>query len=379
MVVFFWLSIFAIFYIYIGYPILIVIFSVFSNRPVQKYPISPFVSIIISAYNESEHICQTVQNKLDLNYPSDKFEIIVVSDGSTDGTDEIVRSLNSSQVRLIRQEVRAGKTVALNLAVSHAKGTIIVFSDANSIYDLDAIRKLVANFSDSDVGYVSGKMIYVNSDGSPVGDGCSAYMKYENCLRKYETKVGSIVGVDGGIDAVRKELYTPMDIGQIPDFVLPLKVIAEGYRVVYDAEALLKEDTLKQARDEYNMRVRVTLRSLWAILDMRHLLSIKKFGFFAFQLWSHKVLRYLCFLFLIFAFITNCFLLEEGIIYVIFLILHIFAILITFLLPFLERRSIDILPIRFINYFFLLNMACAHAFLKFISGKKQILWTPRKG
>ena len=141
---------------------------------------------------------------------------------------------SANGVHLIRQEPRAGKTLALNLAVGRAKGEIIVFSDANSSYSPDALRCLVENFNDPEVGYVTGKMIYTNPDGSPVGDGCTAYMKYENFLRTLETRIGSMVGVDGGIDAVRKSLYRPMNPDQLPDFVLPLRVVEQGFRVVYE-------------------------------------------------------------------------------------------------------------------------------------------------
>jgi len=240
-------------------------------------------------------------------------------------------------VRLIRQEPRAGKTSALNIAVPEARGEILIFSDANSIYEQNVLRELADNFNDPSVGYVTGKMIYTNADGTPSGDGCTAYMKYENRLRSWETSLGSIVGVDGGIDAVRKELYQPMNPDQLPDFVLPLKVVAQGYRVVYEPEAILKESSLATAKDEYKMRVRVALRALWGMWDMHHLLTLSPSFLpplsrsdareatpshlpplsrsdapeatpshlptfppsilYAWQLWSHKVLRYLCFIF----------------------------------------------------------------------------------
>ena len=183
-----------------------------------------------------------------------------------------------------------------------------MFSDANSLYDVDSLKYLVARFNDPLVGYVTGKMIYINPEGTSIGDGCSAYMKYENKLREIETKLGSVVGVDGGIDAMRKDLYTSLKAHQLPDFVQPLKVIEKGYRVVYEPLALLKEATLQQSQDEYRMRVRVTLRALWALRDMSHLLIGEAGVLFAWQLWSHKALRYLVFIFLISTFLSNAFL-----------------------------------------------------------------------
>jgi cellulose synthase/poly-beta-1,6-N-acetylglucosamine synthase-like glycosyltransferase len=238
----FFVSLIGLVYIYIGYPFLIFILGKIFSKPVSKAEINIPVTILIAAYNEEGDIEATVRNKLEQEYPSDLLEIIIISDGSTDRTDEIVNSIQDPRVRLLRQEPRAGKTSALNMAVPHAKGEILVFSDANSISAPDALSKLIQNFSDPGVGYVTGKMVYTDPDGTIVGDGCTAYMKYENFLRRIESRLGSVVGVDGGIDAVRKKLYRPMNPDQLPDFVLPLKIVEQGYRVVYEPEAILQEN-----------------------------------------------------------------------------------------------------------------------------------------
>ncbi len=366
-------------YVYLGYPCLVAIVAQFMKKQVRKALFEPSVTILIAAYNEEESINATLENKLTLNYPKEKMEIIVISDGSTDKTDEIVESYAPDGVSLLKQSPRAGKTSALNMAVIEAKGEIIVFSDANSLYDKDAVRTLVQNFADPSVGYVTGKMVYMNPDGSMVGDGCTAYMKYENLLREFENKLGSVVGVDGGIDAIRKSLYQPMKVDQLPDFVLPLKVIEQGYRVVYEPLAILSEHALKDAKDEYRMRVRVSLRSLWALRDMRKLLSFRKFGVFAWQMWSHKVLRYHCFLFLTGAYITNFALWSVSGMYKAIFGLQSLAYLCAILFPTLKRVWNPLRVLYFLNYFVLLNLAASHAFLKFLIGRKQAIWTPRKG
>jgi len=173
--------------------------------------------------------------------------------------------------------------------------TVEQFADANSLYRPDAIAKLVRNFADPQVGYVTGSMRYVSADGSMVGDGCSAYMRYENALRLAETRLGSIVGVDGGVDAIRRNLYQPMRADQLPDFVAPLSVAEQGFRVIYEPDAVLTEETLSVQSQEYRMRVRVALRAFWALWDKRTLLNPFRFGLYAWQLWSHKLLRYLSF------------------------------------------------------------------------------------
>lgn len=375
----FFLSVALVLYVYAGYPLLVRLFGTVRSRPIRKEPFEPMVTVIIPAYNEEKHIGRTITNKLALNYPREKLEILVVSDGSTDGTDSIVKDYAEEGVRLLRQEPRGGKTLGLNAAIREAGGEIIFFSDANSLHHPDALRELVANFADPQVGYVTGKMIYTNPDGSVIGDGCSAYMRYENMIRLRETKIGSIVGVDGGVDAVRRSLYVPMQADQLPDFVLPLSVIDQGYRVVYEPEALLCEDALSTAADEYRMRVRVSLRALWALYDMRRLFLPGGDLVYSWQLWSHKILRYLSFLFLLGALLTNLALLDKGPLFVITLLGQAAFYLGAVLSPILERFGRGNRLLYLAYYFSIINMAAAHAFIKFVLGKKIVVWSPRKG
>jgi cellulose synthase/poly-beta-1,6-N-acetylglucosamine synthase-like glycosyltransferase len=287
--------------------------------------------------------------------------------------------VSSGRVRLLRQQPRQGKTAGLNLAMREARGEIIVFADANSIYRPDAIAKLARNFADPKVGYVTGKMVYVNPDGSLVGDGCSAFMRYENALRAAETRIGSIVGVDGGVDSVRKQLYRPMRADQLPDFVLPLTVVEQGYRVVYEPEAILTEETLTTQSSEYRMRVRVALRALWALWDKRGLLNPFKTGLFAWQLGSHKLLRYLSFVPLAAAVVLNWLLLSHGPLYLVTAALQVVFLLFV-LAAFVGPRALGQSALgRYCFYFALLNWASAVAFLRFIRGQKQVLWQPRTG
>jgi cellulose synthase/poly-beta-1,6-N-acetylglucosamine synthase-like glycosyltransferase len=365
-------------YVFAGYPLLAWLLARMRPRPVRRAPVEPPVTIVIAAYNEEGCLEETLKNKLSLDYPREKLEIIVVSDGSTDGTERIAASFAAQGVRLLSQAVRMGKTAGLNRAVRVARGEIIVFSDANSIYAADALRKLVRSFADPAVGYVTGRMVYANPDGGVVGEGCSTYMRYENLIRGFETAFGSVVGVDGGIDAVRKSLYRPMAPDQLPDFVLPLRVVEQGYRVVFEPEAVLIEPALQAAGDEYRMRVRVALRALWALKDMRHLLGFRRQPLFAWQLWSHKLLRYLCFLFLLGAWAANAAACGEGPVYRLLFLLQNVAYAGAILFPVLGTGA-RWRPLRFVHYFVLVNAAAAHAAMKFLLGQKQVVWTPRKG
>jgi len=212
-----------------------------------------------------------------------------------------------------------------------------------------------------------------------IGDGCSAYMRYENFLRKLETNIGSVIGVDGGIDAVRKELYRPMNPDQLPDLVLPLTVVKQGYRVVYEERAVLREMSLEDYKDEYKMRVRVSLRALWALKDMRELLSFKKCKLFAWQLWSHKLLRYLSFLFLVGLFFASLFLSSEAMFYKVVFICQCVVYLSFLISGILDKISCRLPIMHLAFYFVLFNLASAHACMKFLLKRKQITWVPRKG
>jgi cellulose synthase/poly-beta-1,6-N-acetylglucosamine synthase-like glycosyltransferase len=373
----FWVCLAAGIYPYAIYPCLAAALSTIRSRSVRRAPITPKVTVVISAYNEVRYIEATVCNKLAQDYPADLLDVMVASDGSTDGTDDVLRRLagRSSRVAYFRQEPRRGKTAALNSLVERAGGEIIVFSDANSMYRPDTVRRLVENFADPSVGYVSGKMIYVNPDGSTVGDGCSAYMRYENWLRGRETLFGSVVGVDGGVDAVRRLLYRPMEADQLPDFVLPLQVVDQDYRVVFEPLAQLCEDTLTDSSAEFRMRVRVSLRSWWALLSEASLLNPLRRPLFAWQLWSHKVLRYLSFLPLAAACILNVILATVSNFYLALLGVQ----LLIWLAVWAGARGSRLSVARFAYYFALLNAASAVAFVRFVGGHKQVLWQPRTG
>jgi cellulose synthase/poly-beta-1,6-N-acetylglucosamine synthase-like glycosyltransferase len=378
----FWILLLIGIYPYVLYPVLVMALGKLLRRTVAASDgYLPRVTVLTAAFNEARHIEATVRNKLQQDYPPELLDVIVVSDESMDGTDDIVGRIAAGEprVRLMRQVPRAGKTSALNLAMPEVRGEIVVFADANSIYRPDTLRRLVRNFADGRVGYVTGKMLYVNPDGSLVGDGCSAYMRYENALRAAETRVGSVVGVDGGVDAVRRELYRPMRVDQLPDFVLPLSVVEQGRRVVFAEDAILTEDTLSSGASEYRMRVRVALRALWALWDKRGLLNPLRTGLFAWQLWSHKVLRYLSFLPLVAAMTLNWMLLDRGPLYFAGAICQGVFLALTFA-AWLRPAGIGGSAVgRYCLYFALLNWASLIALTRFLRGQKQVIWQPRVG
>ncbi len=382
MVTLFWLCLLLLAYIYAGYPVLARVLGGLLRRRIAYPPdgaYTPTVTVLIAAFNEARHIAGTVRNKLEQDYPADRLDVIVVSDGSDDGTDDIVRGLGDPRVALVRQEPRQGKTSGLNLIMPQATGEVIVFSDANSLYAPDTVRQLVQPLGDASVGYVTGRMVYKAPDGSLTGEGCSAYMRYENLLRDWETDLGSIVGVDGGVDAMRRDIYTPMRADQLPDFVQPLTVRERGWRVVYEPRALLYEDALSDTGDEFRMRVRVSLRAWWALKDKAALLNPLRYGVFAWQLWSHKLLRYLGPFFQLGAFVVNTALyFGRG--------SNFWAAMLAAQLIFyglawyghVLRRGTRPAVVTLAYYLCVINLASAVAFVQFLRGKKKVTWTPRQ-
>ncbi len=374
----FWLSIFLILYPILIYPALVFLLGLIWPRTRKRRSWCPSVTVLIPAYNEAQNIAATIQNKLDQDYPRNQLEIIVVSDGSTDGTDDIVRGFGSHSVRLIRREQREGKAAALNEAVRYARGEILVFSDANSLFAADAIRLMIENFADPKVGYVTGNLTYKTQSAGTAGKGCSAYMKYENTLRALETRAGSIIGVNGGVDAIRRELYRDVPRNLITDFVLPLHVIGTKHRVVYDERAHSSEVANSELASEFRMRVRVSLRALQGIAYMRRLCNPINYPWAAFGLISHKVSRYFCFLFLSIAFAANLMLISNpG--YAALFIAQMMAYLLALLglrkgMPKVFRKATSIPA-----YFLMSNAAFTVAAIKFLKGETMATWQPRAG
>ncbi len=374
----FWVSVGLLAYVYAGYPLLCRLLAALLDRKVATATRAPSVTVLTAAHDEAAHIVATVRNKLEQRYPPDRLEVIVVSDGSTDGTDALVAGLGDPRVRLLRQEPRAGKTAALNLAAPLARGDVLVFADANSMYAPDAVARLVEPLEDPRVGYVTGRMVYRAPDGSLTGEGCSTYMRYENALRAWETRLGSIVGVDGGVDAVRRSLWRPLRPDQLPDFVLPLAVRAAGYRVVYAPAALLYEDALAGAGDEFRMRVRVSLRAWHALRDMAGLLDPLRHGLFAWQLISHTVLRYLAPLFQLAALVAGAALAARGGPFWRVALLAQIVFYAAAWAGWRRRRGRGPRLLTLAYYLCLVNGAAAAALWQFARGRRRVIWTPRQ-
>jgi len=315
MEILFWAVVVIVAHVYVGYPILLAAINRFGAVPNVVHGAGrPAVTLFVSAFNEEDVIAEKLTNSLSLGYASDRLQVVVISDASDDRTDEIVASFFSRGVELLRMPQRSGKTVGLNEAVKLARGDVLVFSDANAMYLPDALEKLVRNFADPKVGAVVGESTYSDPQAeSERSEGL--YWKYETAIKRLESRVGSVVGGDGAIYAIRRELYVPMRADALSDFVNPLQIVAKGYRCVYEPEARSVERAGGDFGKEFRRKVRIVNRAWRALFAMPRLLDPTRYGFFSFELLSHKVLRWLMPAFLVLLLVVNAVLLDRGVFY----------------------------------------------------------------
>jgi cellulose synthase/poly-beta-1,6-N-acetylglucosamine synthase-like glycosyltransferase len=281
-----------ILFVYAGYPALIFAISRLSPHHAIRADIQPRVSLIIAARNEEKDIAAKLGNALALDYPKDLLQIIVASDCSDDGTDEITRGFADRGVILVRQSARDGKTRAQHRSALVSNGDILVFTDATTRLEPDALRKLLRAFADPSIGCVAGQLVYRSKKSSAVARGCRSYWDSERLLKSWESEAGSLVGVSGCLYAVRRSCYAKLAGDMIDDFVIATEMRLQGLRTVYEPEAVCSESANHRGVDEFRMRVRVIEQTMNALQRYHRLLDARKHGMFMFQMFCHKTLRY---------------------------------------------------------------------------------------
>lgn len=370
-----WGSIAVLAYIYAGYPLLVLTLGRLFPRRVLQGPALPTVTAIIAAYNEGQHIESKLHNILTLDYPPDRLDVIVASDASSDETDRIVGQFSATNVRLLRVDGRQGKTGCQNAAAAAATGEVLLFTDATTALDDKSLRAIVRNFQDPQVGCVAGRLVYVTQGDDATGRGCTTYWGYETALRMAESALGSLICVSGCLYAVRRSAYRPIPPELVSDLVITMDMREQGLRTVLEPAAVCIEETLDRADRELSMRIRVGLRSLSALAPRRRFLNPLHYGLFAWQLWSHKLLRYLSPLFVLLALVSNIALVAQGS-YELLMALQVAALgagMIGFLPGRLFRHS------RLVAqpyYFLLTNVALAISLVRFLRGERVVTWTP---
>ncbi len=373
----FWVCAGLLVYTYFLYPALLWLFTVGRKVSRPDAPVEwPTVSVIIAAYNEAPVIRDKLENALSMDYPEERLQIVVVSDRSDDDTDEIVKEFAERGVVLERTANRSGKTAAQNAGVNRADGDILVFSDANSMYDSSALKELARALADASTGCACGELTYLNPEDRSAGRGEGLYWRYEQFLKRRESALGSLVGANGAIYAMRKELFEDLKPDMISDLVMPLRVWRGGARVVYVPEALAYENTTHSFAEEFRRRKRIVARSLNGLVSQIGVLNPFK-GVFAFQVLSHKVIRWAVPFILITAFVSSGLSMADPFYATMFWIQVGFYALA--LLGAVVPDRIARLGFLYVaTYFCAVNLGAFFGVLSFIAGSRYAVWQPTR-
>lgn len=372
----FWILAGILGYVYFLYPLLVRLLARMAGRSMRvDGSLRPTVTVLITAYNEEKGIRDKIANVLALDYPAELLDVLVVSDASSDRTDAIVTGYGSPRVRLLRVEGRQGKTACQNVAARHAQGEIIVFTDATTRIESEALVFMAAHFADPKVGCVAGLLVYQGKGENLTAAGGVSYWGYEVALRSAESRLDTLIGVSGCLYAVRRCAYRPIPPGLISDFVIAMRMREQGLRTVLAERAICFEETLDRSGQELSMRVRVAIRSINALVAERRFLNPLRDPLFAWQLWSHKLLRYAspyCLLAMLAA--TLC--LAAQPFYRLALAAGLAVIgagAAGFILQ-LSARRLGLLSKPY--YFLLTNLASIIAIARYVKGERVVTWNP---
>ncbi|HOK99154.1 MAG: glycosyltransferase family 2 protein [Bacteroidales bacterium] len=375
----FWLSLIIVGYTYIGYILVLLLIWGVKRALVREKDnmgdYEPEVTIFIAAYNEKEVIPAKVENLRKLDYPSDKLTFLWVTDGSTDGSEELLRQY--PDMKVLHEPQRSGKVGAINRGMRYVKSEIVIFCDANSMLSPATVREVVRHFQNPRVGCVAGeKHILLPQHEAVQGVGEGVYWKIESFIKRLESEVNSTVGAAGEICAIRTDLFEPLEPDTIlDDFVLSLRIVEKGYKIKYAHKAVATETASFSIGDELKRKVRIAAGCIQAIPRLSSLLNIFRYGFFSFQYWSHKVLRWLAVPpAIIIIFLANLFLLSSGVFYKIFFALQIIAYSLVFLGHILRRKNIPFKYLFLPYYFMVMNSALVWGLIRYVRGKQTVNW-----
>lgn len=372
----FWLSLAVCVYIYVGYPAILWLLSRVRSVPVHEADVAPRATFIIPAYNEAKGIAAKIANTLSLDYPHDRIEVLVVSNGSTDATADIVRGWHDERVRLIELE-QPGKMEALNTGARAASGEILVFTDADFLLDRHALREIARKFADPTVGGVCGSRKKSRRDGDSTGRGEGLYTRWDRWQKIKESRIGSVFAADGLLYAIRSHLYVPIDDpAQADDIAISARIPLQGYRLLFEPNATAWEEAEVHGPEEFWRKVRVTNHSVRALLHLGPRLFTS--GFYSVELLSHKLVRHFVPFFLIPLFVTNVALAIVSPLYLALLVPHltIYALAAAgFALR--DAPAGRSRPLYVPYYFCFVNAAAFLGILSIMRGEKRAAWTSR--
>lgn len=366
-------SVFLIFFCYFGYPLTLFLVGWFQGKDVSRAIITPFVTLIITVHNEEKRVKDKLDNTLDLDYPREKLQILVASDGSSDLTNKIVRDYVDQGVQLLDIPIRNGKESAQKEAIKKATGDIIVFSDVATMLEKRGLQQLVSNFADPTVGCVSSEDRLIRRDGKPSGEGF--YVRYEMWLRRLESRASSLVGLSGSLFAARREVCEDFSPDMQSDFRTVLNSVRIGLRGVSDPLTIGTYQDTADPRREWDRKVRTVLRGITVFFRHLELLNIFRYGLFSYQLFCHKLLRWTVPFLLLAAFVFNIVLGVDSVMYRTLLLMHSGFYLLAIVGYFREASGKKIvlnLPLFFVK----VNLSILVAWSCYLTGKRITVWAP---
>lgn len=369
----FWVSSVWLGYTYIGYPILIRILSSWRGRLPRKASYQPSVSIIVAVHNEETVLAAKLNNLLGLTYPADKRDILVVSDASTDSTDEIVQSFASCGVRLIRVPSRQGKHFAQQMGIESSSGEIIVFTDAAPVLHTSALTEMLDNFADSNVGSVSSEDRVIAGQNELSSEG--VYIDYEMKLRRWESRLGSVTGLSGSFFSVRRELCSSWSTDRSSDFFMALETVRRGYRAIMDPQSIHYYAATQSLELEFRRKERTILNGLGVMFSSLDLLNVFRYRMFSIQLFSHKICRWCGPICLIGALAACSYLAQSSWLFAGLLVLQL-SLYGLAIIGMGFPRSNRVRLVRIAAFFVLSNLAIVVAWLEFFRGRNRTIWEP---
>jgi len=367
----FWISVGGILYTYFGYPILIFLLARLRLKAAANQSVQPSVTLLIAAYNEEMVIEEKIKNSLAIDYPKELFQILIVSDGSADKTPEIAKRYTNYGIESLHEPARCGKMAAINRAWSSVRGEIVVFSDANTFLQRDAVRALVRNFASEDLGCVSGDVTLVG-DRALLGRSEDLYYRYERWLQHAESDIGSMIGADGALYASGRRLFTPpADDTILDDMAIPMAIVRAGRRVIFEPTALAHEQGSETAMEEFARKSRVIAGAV-QFLSRRDSAVPWTQPQVVFSLVSHKALRWLSPAFGICGFVASLVLAQSSLAYAGAAAAQVFLLIfgLAGCAPVLRRSS----AIAVAHYFCLVQAAAAVGFVRGLGGRQPVLW-----
>lgn len=371
----FWIAVFGIFFAYFGYPLSLYALRFLWRPKVERKPIAPAVSLIITAYNEEKRIAAKLENTLRLEYPEGKLEIIVASDGSTDGTNAVVRRFFSRGVRLLELTPRRGKEHAQKDAVAAAGGEILVFTDVATMLDPKGVARIVENFGDESVGCVSSVDRVIGQNGQAANEGL--YVRYEMWLRDLECRANSVVGLSGSFFAARRKVCEDFSGEMQSDFRTILNSIRLGMRGVSDPQAVGCYLDVSDPKREMDRKIRTVVRGLTVFFRHLELLNPFRYGLFSYQLFCHKLVRWLVPVFMAAALASNFVLMAGSVFYTVLMALQAAFYVPAAVFNALGRPPSSLL-LKVPSYFLTVNLAILRAWWRYLIGRRIVMWEPSR-